>query len=119
MTTVVPRRSIIDVGRGGWQHGGGHGTNVMFIPRDDSGQGHRHSDADSRVGSGAVPSFLSAEGTGAGGEPVLQQVPGEDPEAAQVRELTSQSLFSSSVSTSEFSFFFNVVHLTKQRINSN
>lgn len=84
----APRRNTIDVGRERWKDGGGHGTNVMFVPGDVSGQGHRDQDADPRAGPGAFPSLLSAEGAGAGGEPVLQQVPGQDPEAAQVSGLT-------------------------------
>ncbi|XP_073332466.1 ATP synthase mitochondrial F1 complex assembly factor 1 isoform X1 [Pagrus major] len=59
----------------------------MFVPGDVSGQGHRHQDVYPRVGTGAVPSLLREEGAGAGGEPVLQQVPGQDPEAAQVSGL--------------------------------
>lgn len=58
----------------------------MFVSGDVGGQGHRHQAADPRPGPGAVPSLLDAEGAGSGGEPVLQQVPGQDPEAAQVSE---------------------------------
>lgn len=84
---TAPRRIVIDAGRKRWKDGGGRGANVMFVPGNVSGQGHRNSDADPRAGPSAVPSLLSAEGAGAGGEPVLQQVPGQDPEAAQVSRL--------------------------------
>lgn len=88
---AVPRRSIIDGGRERWKDGGGLGTNVMLVPGNVSGQGHRDQDADPRAGPGAVPGLLGTEGAGAGGEPVLQQVPGQDPEAAQVSGLTATS----------------------------
>ena len=39
---TAPRRNIIDAGREQWKDGGGHGTNVMFVPGDASGQDHRH-----------------------------------------------------------------------------
>lgn len=77
------------MGRERWQDGGGRATNVIFVPGYVSSQGHRHQDADPRVGARAVPSLLNTQGAGSGGEPVLQQVPGKDPEAAQVRELIS------------------------------
>ncbi len=81
---IASHRKVIDGGRKRWKDGGGRDTNVMFVSGDVSGQGHRHQDADPWAGPGAVPSLLRAEGTGAGGEPVLQQVPGQDPQAAQV-----------------------------------
>lgn len=63
---------------------GGGASDVLPIPGHVSGQSRRHQDAHPRAGPGAVPSLLGAEGTRTRGEPVLQQVPGEDPEAAQV-----------------------------------
>lgn len=81
---AAPRRNIIDVGRERWKDGGGLGSDVLLVPGDVSCQGHGHQDADPRAGPGAVPGLLGAEGSGSGGEPVLQQVPGQDPEAAQV-----------------------------------
>lgn len=72
------------MGRERWKDGGRNGTNVMFVPGDVSGQGHWHQDADPRAGPGPVPSLLGAEGARARGESVLQQVPGQDPETAQV-----------------------------------
>lgn len=85
----VPCRNVIDVGRERWKDGGGRDTNVMFVSGDVGGQGHRHQDADPRPGPGAVPSLLSAQEARSGGESVLQQVRGQDPEAAQVSELHS------------------------------
>lgn len=87
----VPRRNFIDVGRERWKDGGGRDTNVMFVSGHVGGQGHRHQDADPRPGPGAVPSLLGAPGAGTGGESVLQQVPGQNPKAAQVGELISES----------------------------
>lgn len=81
-------RNVIDVGRERWKYGGGHGPNVMFVPGNVGGQNHRYSDADPRAGPITVPSLLGSEGAGAGGKPVLQQIPGQDPEAAQVSRLT-------------------------------
>lgn len=87
----LPRRNIIDERRERWKHGGGFGTNVLHVPGDVSGQSRRHQAADSRPRPAAVPSFLRAEGTGAGGESVLQQIPGQDPETAQVSGLISET----------------------------
>lgn len=85
---TAPRRTTIDGGRMRWKDGGGLGTDVMFVPGNVSGSGHRHSHSDPWDGPFTVPSLLGAEGAGTGGEPVLQQVPGQDPEAAQVSRLT-------------------------------
>lgn len=72
------------MGRERRKDGGRYGANVMFVPGNVSGPGHWHQDADTRAGPGPLPSLFSAEGARAGGESVLQQVPGEDPESAQV-----------------------------------
>lgn len=82
---AVPSRSSIDAGRKRWKDGGGHSTDVMFVPRDVSGQGHWHQNAHPRAGPVAISGLLASEGAGTGGEPVLQQVPGQNPEASQVR----------------------------------
>lgn len=83
-----PHRIVILDGRKQWENGSGRGTNVMFVSRDVSSQSHRHSDADPWTGPSAISSILGAEGAGAGGKPVLQQVPEQDREAAQVSRLT-------------------------------
>lgn len=62
-------RTLIDVGRG--KDGGGLGTNVMFVPRDVGGQGHRYPAADSRTRAISVQGVFDEERTGAGGKPVL------------------------------------------------
>lgn len=82
--SVVPHRSAIHGGRLRWKDGGGLGADVLFVPGNAGGQGHRHSRINPRHGPASVPGLLGAEGAGTGGEPVLRQVPGQDPEAAQV-----------------------------------
>lgn len=90
-TSAAAYRNVIDVAPERWQDDGGAGADVVFVPRTVGRQGRRDQDADPRPGPGPLPSLLGAEGAGAGGEPVLQQVPGEDPAAAQVRLQTSLS----------------------------
>lgn len=34
-------RTVIDVAQERWKDGGGHGTDVMFVPGDVGSQGHR------------------------------------------------------------------------------
>lgn len=80
----APCRTVIDDGRLRWKDGGGRGADVLSVPGNARGPGRRHQDGDTRAGPVAVPSLLGAEAAGAGGEPVLQEVPGKDPEAAQV-----------------------------------
>lgn len=88
MFEAAPRRTTIDVGRGRWKHGRGRAADVLPVSRHVSGQNQRHQASDPRTGPHTVPGLLGAEGSGAagGGEPVLQQIPGQDPEAAQVRD---------------------------------
>lgn len=81
---MVPHRSAIHGGRLRWKNGGGLGADVMFVPGNVSGPGHRHSRINPRDDTASLPGLLGAEGAGTGREPVLQQVPGQDPEAAQV-----------------------------------
>lgn len=64
---------------------------MLPVPRPVGGQSLRHQAADPRAAAGTLPSLLGAKRAGAGGEPVLQQIPGQDPEAAQVSELTANS----------------------------
>lgn len=85
---LVPGRDVIDVGRAPWKDVGGAGPDVILVQGHARGQDHRRQDVDPRAGPSAVPSLLCSEGTGSGGEPVLQEVPGPDPEAAQVCGLT-------------------------------
>lgn len=58
-------RNLIDVAQERWKDGGGHGTDVMFVPRDVGSQGHGNQDADSGSGPVTVSSLLGAEGAGA------------------------------------------------------
>lgn len=81
---VVPARSVLDVGRERWKNVGGVAPDVMSVPGHVRGQGRRHQDVDTRTGPGAVPCLFGSEGPGSGGEPVLREIPGQDPEAAQV-----------------------------------
>lgn len=89
--SAVARRTVIDAAQERQKDGGGHGPDVVFVPRDVGRQGHRHQDADPRAGPVTLSGLLGAEGTGAGGESVLLQVPGEDPEAPQVQDCFNYS----------------------------
>lgn len=65
---------------------GGPGADVLLVPGDAGGPGRRAPDVLSRPGPLAPPRLLGAQGAAAGGEPVLQQIPAENPAAAQVSE---------------------------------
>lgn len=63
--SAVAHRTVIHVAQERWKDGGGHGPDVVFVPRDVGSQGHRHQNADSRPRPVTLSSLLGAERTGA------------------------------------------------------
>lgn len=118
------RRNTTDVQRERWKHGGGPGPNVMFVSGHVGRQSRRHQADDPRPGSGAVPNlFRAEERPGPGGESVLRQIPGEDPETAQVSPATHGHRADTSWenSSAESSFGHreaNVTHTTSRLISA-
>ena len=72
---------------------GGPGADGLLVPRPAGGASRRRPAAHPRPGPGALQELLPEEepggAGGAGGEPVLQPLPGADPEGTEVSVLLS------------------------------